>query len=124
MIRSKDHLEFCAYHAEQELRALERSVAQPLAREILGQLTDLRSGAAVNHAMANLFILSADGRISGRRAASLTYLGQLLLQSLSAVKNDRWQSEPAPSVKQAQRATLIAPLSQLDDEAEEPQNNS
>jgi len=122
MLRSKEHLEFCAYHAQQELRALERSVARPLARQILGSLTDMRSGAAVNHAMANLFVLSADGRVSSRRMAGLGYIGQLLLQSLAAIKQYDWRGDPPPSVKQARAATLIAPLH--DEEEEESQNES
>ena len=122
MLRSKEHAEFCAHHAQQELRALEGSVAQPLAREILGALTDMRSGAAVNHAMANLFVLSADGRVSSRRMAGLGYIGQLLLQSLAAIKQYDWRGDPPPSVKQARAATLIAPLH--DEEEEESQNES
>jgi len=116
MIRSKEHSEFCAHHAQQELRTLERSVAQPLAREILGSLTDMRSGAAVNHAMANLFVLSADGRVSSRRMAGLGYIGQLLLQSLAAIKQDNWRGDPAPSVKQARAAKLIETLPQPEEE--------
>jgi len=115
MLIGKDHPEFCAHHAQQELRALERSVARPLAREILGTLTDMRSGAAVNHAMANLFVLSADGRVSSRRMAGLGYLGQLLLQSLAAIKDD-WHGDQAPSIKQARAATLVAPLPDDEDD--------
>jgi hypothetical protein len=123
MLRSKEHAEFCSYHAQQELRALERSVAQPLAREILGSLTDMRSGAAVNHAMANLFVLSADGRVSGRRAAGLGYLGRLLLQSLSAMRECDWRGSFEKSAQQTRAAKLIAPLAD-DEEEEESQNDS
>jgi hypothetical protein len=122
MIRSKEHAEFCAHHAQQELRALERSVAQPLAREILGDLTDMRSGAAVNHAMANLFILSADGRVSSSRTASLAYLSQLLLQSLSAMKQD-WRGDKPPSIKQALAAELIETLPSADEEESDAADN-
>lgn len=108
MLLGKDHPELCAHHALMELRALERSVSKPLARDIIGALTDLRSGAGLNLALANTFILSADGRISERRAASLSYLGQLLLQTLTAIRND-WRGDPAPSAKQALTAKLIAP---------------
>jgi len=123
MLIGKDHPELCGHHAQQELRSLERAVAKPLAHQILGTLTDMRSGTAVNHAMANLFILSADGRVSPRRMASLGYIGQLLLQSLAAMRQD-WRGTPPPSVKQAQNATLIAPLSQPDDEEDDSQNDS
>ena len=78
---AKDHREFCAHHAARETRNLGKTVALPLAREILGGLTDLRSTSHVNHALGNLFILSADERISARRSANLCYLAQLLLQS-------------------------------------------
>ncbi|HMD32021.1 MAG TPA: hypothetical protein VKG84_08925 [Candidatus Acidoferrales bacterium] len=111
MLRGHSHPEFCAHHAQMELRALERSVAKPLAREILGAVTDLRSGAGLNLALANTFVLSADGRISSRRAATLAYLGQLLLQTLGAIHND-WRGTPAPSAKLALSATLTAPLPQ------------
>src|SRR5271168_1005875 len=110
MLRAKDHPELCSHHAALELRALEKSVAIPLAREILGTLTDLRSGAAVNQAMGNLMILSADGRITERRAASLTYLGQVLLQTLAAIKSDEWRKDAPPSAKQALTAKLIPTL--------------
>jgi hypothetical protein len=109
MFIGKEHPELCHHHAVLELRALEKSVAQPIAREILGALTDLRSGAGINQAMANLFVLSADGRVSERRAASLTYLSQLLLQSLGAIRND-WRGTPAPSAKQGLRAKLAPAL--------------
>lgn len=114
MLIAKDHPELCSHHAQMELRALEKSVAKPLAREILGTLTDLRSGVALNHALANTFILSADGRISGSRANSLAYLGQLLLQSLGAIRND-WRETFAPSAKKASSATLTTPLPESND---------
>src|SRR5208282_3055791 len=123
MLIGKDHPELCSHHAQQELRSLERSVAQPLARQILGTLTDLRSGTAVNHALANLFILSADGRVSARRSSNLTYIAQLLVQSLAAIRHFDWRGDPAPSVKQAKGATLIASLSPPDDEADEAQGD-
>ena len=122
MFIGKDHPELCSHHAQMELRSLARTVAKPLAREILGALTDLRSAAALNHALANTFLLSADGRISGRRAATLAYLGQLLLQSVAAIRND-WRGEPAPSVKQAKGATLIAPLHAPDDTSSDAEGN-
>jgi hypothetical protein len=109
MLCAKDHPELCHHHAQMELRALERSVANPLAREILGSLTDLRSGAALNQALGNLFVLRADGRVSARRSGSLTYIAQLLLQSLAAIRND-WRGTPAPSAKSALTATLTSPL--------------
>jgi len=92
---AKDHREFCAHHAARETRNLEKTVALPLAREILGGLTDLRSTSHVNHALGNLFILSADERISARRSANLCYLAQLLLQSAAAIERSGQPADAA-----------------------------
>jgi len=69
--------------------------------------------------MANLFVLSADGRVSSRRMAGLGYLGQLLLQSLAAIKQYDWRGDPAPSVKQALAARLTETLPSADSEEEQ-----
>ena len=86
MLRSPHHPSFCAFHARQELQLLE---SQRLGGEISASLNgDFLTATDINHVLGKLFIAVAQDRIPPRKAAALTYLGQVLLSSLPHVKRE------------------------------------
>jgi hypothetical protein len=106
MLRAPNHPEFCHHHAQQQLRALERTPVEPLAAEILGPLRDFRSAAAINTALANIFVQLADGRLDPRRAAVLTYIAQAMQQTLKPLGWEQIKRDPAPELRAALTAML------------------
>lgn len=106
MFRAADHPELCHHHARQQLRALERTPLEPLAAEILGPIRDFRTAAAINAALGNMFVQLADGRLDARRAAVLTYMAQLMHQTLKRVGWEQIDRQPAPNL-QAALATVL-----------------
>ncbi|MGB8473823.1 MAG: hypothetical protein WCE61_07050 [Candidatus Acidiferrum sp.] len=86
MLRSPAHPSFCAFHARQELQLLE---SQRLGAEISVSLNgDFLSATDINHVLGKLFIAVAQDRIPLRKAAILAYLGQVMLSSLTHVKQE------------------------------------
>ncbi|MGB7626308.1 MAG: hypothetical protein WBL75_06585, partial [Candidatus Acidiferrum sp.] len=80
MLRSSAHPNFCAFHARQELQLRE---SQLLGTEISASLNgNFLTATDINHVLGKLFIAAAQDRIPPRKAAMLTYLGQVLLSSL------------------------------------------
>ena len=84
-VRATDHPAYCAQHAGW---LLEGKKPQDLTPELLGPLGDLRTAAGVNYMLGKLVVLVASRRISTREAATLGYLGQLLLQSVGGVSKE------------------------------------
>jgi len=96
MPRISKFISLCPTHARQALRPLEAS--RDLSQELLGPISDFRTAAAINHALGRIFVLLAANRISSNQAAVLTYVCQLMLQSLKRVKlelidvtDDKWR---------------------------------
>ena len=86
MLRSPAHPSFCLFHAKQELQRLE---SQRLGDEISVSLNgDFLTATDINHVLRKLFTAVAQDRIPPRKAAILTYLGQVLLSSLAHVKKE------------------------------------
>ncbi len=86
MLRSPLHSSFCAFHARQELQLVE---SQRLGDEISVSLNgDFLTATDINHVLGKLFTAVAQDRIPPRKAAILTYLGQVLLSSVSHVKKE------------------------------------
>ena len=110
MPRISEFITLCPTHARQALLSLDQATEEPMARKILGTIRDLRTGAALNHALGNLFVLTADGRISARRAVTLGYLGQLLAQTLPQINKERWYEDQDASLKEAMHAALLGPV--------------
>ena len=83
--------------------------AQTVSAELLGPFAELTTATAVNHALAKLFSLAAEGRVAPRNAAVLAYIGQLLLNSLSAVRHeaqlarghDKWHGDLRRTLREA-----------------------
>jgi len=101
MLRKPGHTSLCPYHAKKEQKLLENDrellergrqliASQQQFREkeqLTAQLASLGSGGKVDahevaRALVGIYNALAEGRISSRSAATLGYLGQLLLQSL------------------------------------------
>ena len=62
---------------------------------------DFRSAASVNHILGKVFELTARDRIKPRKAALLAYVGQLLLNSLPAVRLELSYAHALPSLHKA-----------------------
>ncbi len=94
--------------------------SKTVSAELLGPFAKLNTATAVNHALAKLFSLVAQGRIPSRDAAVLAYIGQLLLSSLSAVRHeaelarghDKWHGDLRRTLREAilGRQDLLAEL--------------
>jgi hypothetical protein len=86
MLRSPAHASFCAFHAKQELQLIE---SQRLGGEISASLHgDFLTATDINHVLGKLFIAAAQDRVPLRKAAVLTYMGQVMLSSLPHVKQE------------------------------------
>jgi len=86
MLRSPLHSSFCAFHARQELQLLE---SQRLGHEISASLNgDFLTATDINHVLGKLFTAVAQDRVPLRKAAVLTYMGQVMLSSLPHVKQE------------------------------------
>jgi hypothetical protein len=86
MLRTPAHPNFCVFHAREELQLLE---SQSLGKQISTSLQgDFLTATDINHVLRKLFIAIAQDRIPLRKAATLTYLGQVLLTSLPHVKKE------------------------------------
>ena len=93
MPRRNDDSSLCLDHWQREQQLYAGSVdAETLAAELLGSFKDFKTTTAVNHALGKLFALLAKNLIPVRNAAVLAYIGQLLLHSLSGVKNETMRS--------------------------------
>jgi len=110
---SPDDAGLCYFHAR---KFRDRLTAQEAGRQISEFLnTDTLTASDLNSALATLFSATAQGFIKPKTAATLTYLGQLMLQTQRLAKqeflesfHDRWpkvvqesltfnQSNPPPA---------------------------
>ncbi len=96
MLRAWNHKSLCAHHAR-----LQQRETEDLADDLLVGVEDFRSAASVNHILGKVFELTARDRIKPRKAALLAYLGQLLLNSLPAVRLELSYAHALPSLHKA-----------------------
>src|SRR5580700_7233419 len=90
--------QLCAHHAPKPKRGAKR-VSDASALEAL--CSDLTTATTINRALAQTFLLMAQGRISRKDAVAFGYLSQLLLQSVSGVRAEyvaafgyrRWENK-------------------------------
>jgi hypothetical protein len=85
MFRMETHRSLCPFHAHQEQQILD---AGSVAKELASISGHFRTANDINHALGKLFKLCAADRLPARKAAVLAYIGQLLLHSLSGVRNE------------------------------------
>ena len=76
-------MQLCAHHASKQKRGAKR-VSDASTLEAL--CSDLTTTTSINRALAQTFLLMAQGRISRKDAVAFGYLSQLLLQSVSGVR--------------------------------------
>jgi len=86
MLRHRDHPSLCIFHARDEMQLLESSrLGSELSASISGNFL---TATDVNFVLGKLFKALAQKRISHRDAATLAYIGQLMLHSLQHVKQE------------------------------------
>ena len=86
MLRHKNHTTLCLFHAHAEHQLLE---SHRLGAEMAATFTgDFLTAADINHVMGKVFTALAQNRIPQRTAATLAYLGQVMLLSLPMAKNE------------------------------------
>jgi len=130
MLRSPLHSSFCTFHARQELQLVE---SQRLGDEISVSLNgDFLTATDINHVLGKLFTAVAQDRIPPRKAAVLTYLGQVMLSSLPHVKKEfpfsykfeHWNKVLNNAVPLSTPPALTDPNSSLECSAEPPDPDS
>jgi hypothetical protein len=114
MGRSEIHPSLCRFHAEREDQlfgdpapggnVVGRALDLP---ELYSACRDLTTASGVNRALAQVFRLLAQRRISRQEAATFGHLAQLLLRSISAARAestaDSSHESPAANVYQSRR---------------------
>jgi hypothetical protein len=85
MLRKKGHASLCIHHAREEQQRLE---SENLAAEFASLSGKLNTVTDINHVLGKVFTALAEKRISHQAAATFGYLGQLLLQTIPAVKSE------------------------------------
>ena len=86
MLRHPGHPSLCIFHARAELQLLE---SDRLGAELAQTLTgDYMTATDVNHILGKLYTAVAQNRVSSRNAATLAYIGQLLLTSVGGIKSE------------------------------------
>jgi hypothetical protein len=86
MLRQINHPTLCAFHARDEQQLLEsHNLGAQIATSYTG---DFLTAADINHVMGKVFTALAQNRIPQRTAATLAYLGQVMLLSLPMAKNE------------------------------------
>ena len=88
--------QFCLHHAAKQKRsagaedapnaALEAPVLD--APELVALCADLTTAANINRALSQVFLLTAQGRISPKQAVAFGYLTQLLLQTVPGIRSE------------------------------------
>ena len=86
MLRQTNHPTLCPFHARDEQQLLE---SHNLGAEIATSYTgDYLTAADINHVLSKVFTALAQNRIPQRTAATLAYLGQVMLLTLPLAKKE------------------------------------
>jgi len=85
MPRWEHHSAFCLLHAREEEQLLN---SEEVGRELATLTGGFKTASDVNHVLGKLFTLRAQNRIGRRDAVVLTYMVQLLLQTLPTVRRE------------------------------------
>lgn len=85
LFASDGHSSLCPqHHAEQKQKE-----AADVSGILFRDSQDFQTAQGINHSLRHLYWLTAQNRISTRRAAVLAYIGSLLLRTLPAIDADR-----------------------------------
>jgi hypothetical protein len=85
MLQTRTESTLCPHHAKEELQ---RREAEKLKAELAGLSGAVSSATQVCEVLGKVFNALAEGRITARTANTLGYLGQLMLQSMPAVRRE------------------------------------
>jgi hypothetical protein len=86
MLRQINHPTLCPFHARDEQQLLEsHNLGAQIATSYTG---DFLTAADINHVMSKVFTALAQNRIPQRTAATLAYLGQIMLHTLPMAKKE------------------------------------
>ncbi len=93
MLLARNHSSLCAHHARQA-RLRGQPDDEALAAELLTSIEDFSSASDVNLFLGNVVRQFARKRIDRLDAVALTYMSQMLLNSLSAIEREQLQDRP------------------------------
>jgi len=86
MLRHPKHPQLCPFHAQAELQILEsRSLGAEISATLTGHFI---TSADVVHILGKVFTAFAQDRIPQKKAATLAYLGQVMLHSMPQVASE------------------------------------
>jgi hypothetical protein len=137
MARSEIHPSRCPFHAERE----DQLFGDPVSGgnvvgaaldlpELYSACRDLTTAAGVNRALAQVFRLLAQRRISRQEAATFGHLAQLLLRTISAMRQENLTSrlesqqveQPRNGIVERQKGGAITPFLPQKEVAFSPDN--
>jgi hypothetical protein len=80
----------CVYHGTKEREARTKAAPDAMlnAPELVTLCSDLTTATNINRALAQVFLLTAQGRISQKQAVAFGYLSQLLLQTVPGIRSE------------------------------------
>lgn len=85
MPRWEAHASLCLFHARQEQQLIDLDRVGAEFRSLPGEF---KTAGGLNNALSKLLALVANNRIPPRSAATLAYIGQLLLRTLPGLKQE------------------------------------
>ncbi len=85
MPRWEAHASLCLFHASQEQQLIDLEQVSAEFRSLPGEF---KTAGNLNHALTKLLALVANNRIPPRSAATLAYIGHLLLRTLPGVRQE------------------------------------
>jgi hypothetical protein len=120
MARSDIHPSLCFYHADREeqlfgdpsYRCETRKLDFP---ELFSACRDLSTAAGVNRALAQVFRLLAQRRISRQEAATFAKLGHLLLQSIRAARAELLDALPDDPAQDEDSGVILSESASADE---------
>ena len=111
--------QLCAHHTPKQKGSAKR-VSDASALEAL--CSDLTTATSINRALAQTFLLMAQGRISRKDAVAFGYLSQLLLQSVSGVRAEYVAANGYRQWENKLKSSLASNQNDADDPPPSPQN--
>src|ERR1700730_787487 len=111
--------DFCPQHSLKQKHGAKR-VSDASALEAL--CSDLTTTTSINRALAQTFLLMAQGRISRKDAVAFGYLSQLLLQSVSGVRAEYVAANGYRQWENKLKSSLASNQNDADDPPPSPQN--
>ncbi len=85
MPRWEAHAYLCLFHARQEQQVIDLDRVSTEFRSLPGEY---KTAGGLNHALGKLLALVANNRVPPRSAATLAYIGHLLLRTLPGVRQE------------------------------------